>query len=268
MKKITAFTLSEVLITVGIIGVVSALTVPTLMRNYQKQAQTVQLRKVVSEIENAIDMFITEEGKTSLASTSIAQDGGVDNFIRTHFKTVKSCSDSETSNCFANEQYMSIDGNESKTFRCDGNSYILANSAVICANRINRINIHALQTQPDGSVKELPDAFVSVKGINIELFIDTNGAQAPNIGGRDMFHVYIQPDGRIYDQANTDGVICGSSSNNNPFGGGGFTSGGLGELNNIVCYANVEEQSKDCGEDAFGSSCFARLLENNWRMNY
>lgn len=210
MKKITAFTLSEVLITVGIIGVVSALTVPTLMRNYQNQAQTVQLRKVVSEIENAIDMFITEEGKTSLASTSIAQDGGVDSFIRTHFKTVKSCSDSETSNCFANEQYMSIDGNESRTFRCSNNSYILANSAVICANRVSQ---------------------VTANGINIELFIDTNGAQAPNIGGRDMFHVYIQPDGRIYDQA-------------------------------------VEEQSKDCGEDAFGSGCFARLLENNWRMNY
>ena len=259
MKKITAFTLSEVLITVGIIGVVSALTVPTLMRNYQNQAQTVQLRKVVSEIENAIDMFITEEGKTSLASTSIAQDGGVDSFIRTHFKTVKSCSDSETSNCFANEQYMSIDGNESRTFRCSNNSYILANSAVICANRVSQIKVNTVQTQPNGTVRPLPDAFVTANGINIELFIDTNGAQAPNIGGRDMFHVYIQPDGRIYDQANTDGVICGPAINNNPF---------MPTEGPMVCYANVEEQSKDCGEDAFGSGCFARLLENNWRMNY
>ena len=33
MKKIKAFTLAEVLVTLGIIGVVSAMTVPTLMQN-------------------------------------------------------------------------------------------------------------------------------------------------------------------------------------------------------------------------------------------
>ncbi len=31
MKKILAFTLAEVLVTLGIIGVVSAMTIPTLM---------------------------------------------------------------------------------------------------------------------------------------------------------------------------------------------------------------------------------------------
>lgn len=36
-SKRTAFTLAEVLVTLGIIGVVSAMTVPTLMQNYQKR---------------------------------------------------------------------------------------------------------------------------------------------------------------------------------------------------------------------------------------
>lgn len=264
MKKFTAFTLSEIMITVGIIGVISALTVPTLVKNYQKEAQTVQLRKVVAEIESAIDMLITEEGKSSLAGTSISQDGGVDAFIRTHFKTVKTCSSSKTSDCFANENYISIDGKENKSFSCAGNSYILANSAVICANKISQVKVNAVQTQPDGSVKELPNAFISARGINIEVFIDTNGAQGPNIGGRDMFHVYIQPDGRIYDEANTDGIICGPAINNNPGGLPAFGNPG----NSMVCYANVEKQSKDCGQDAFGSGCFAKLLDNNWEMNY
>lgn len=31
------FTLAEVLVTLGIIGVVSAMTVPTLMQNYQRK---------------------------------------------------------------------------------------------------------------------------------------------------------------------------------------------------------------------------------------
>ena len=36
MKK-RAFTLAEVLITLGIIGVVAAMTIPTLISNYQKK---------------------------------------------------------------------------------------------------------------------------------------------------------------------------------------------------------------------------------------
>lgn len=34
--KTKGFTLAEVLVTLGIIGVVSAMTVPTLMQNYQR----------------------------------------------------------------------------------------------------------------------------------------------------------------------------------------------------------------------------------------
>ena len=36
-KKILAFTLAEVLITLGIIGIVAAMTIPTLMSKYRKE---------------------------------------------------------------------------------------------------------------------------------------------------------------------------------------------------------------------------------------
>ena len=45
-----AFTLAEVLVTLGIIGVVSAMTVPTLMQNYQRQSYVTQLHKVYNEV--------------------------------------------------------------------------------------------------------------------------------------------------------------------------------------------------------------------------
>lgn len=48
-NKRFGFTLSEVLVTLGIIGVVSAMTVPTLMNNYQRQAYVTQLHKVYNE---------------------------------------------------------------------------------------------------------------------------------------------------------------------------------------------------------------------------
>ena len=43
MKRKSAFTLAEVLVTLGIIGVVSAMTVPSLMQNYQRQSYVTQL---------------------------------------------------------------------------------------------------------------------------------------------------------------------------------------------------------------------------------
>lgn len=43
MKK--AFTLAEVLITLGIIGVVAALTIPNLISHYQKEKTVTQLKK-------------------------------------------------------------------------------------------------------------------------------------------------------------------------------------------------------------------------------
>ena len=49
-----AFTLAEVLITLGIIGVVAALTIPTLMANQRKKVVETRLAKFYSSINQAI----------------------------------------------------------------------------------------------------------------------------------------------------------------------------------------------------------------------
>ena len=51
--KRAAFTLAEVLITLGIIGVVAALTLPTVISNYKKQVTVPKLQKAYSTINNA-----------------------------------------------------------------------------------------------------------------------------------------------------------------------------------------------------------------------
>ena len=45
MKK--AFTLAEVLITLGIIGVVAALTLPNIVRYYKRKESSVRIKKVL-----------------------------------------------------------------------------------------------------------------------------------------------------------------------------------------------------------------------------
>ena len=61
LKK-SAFTLAEVLITLGIIGVVAAITLPSLIqRNIEKQ-RVAQLKKAYSELSQAYNLAIAENG--------------------------------------------------------------------------------------------------------------------------------------------------------------------------------------------------------------
>ncbi len=52
-----AFTLAEVLITLGIIGVVAAMTLPGLIQNYQKQVILTQLKKNYAILNQAVQML-------------------------------------------------------------------------------------------------------------------------------------------------------------------------------------------------------------------
>lgn len=61
MKK-RAFTLAEVLITLGIIGVVAALTLPTLIQKQQEQATVVSVKKFYSAFSQAYLQAIEENG--------------------------------------------------------------------------------------------------------------------------------------------------------------------------------------------------------------
>ena len=71
MTKRFGFTLAEVLITLGIIGVVAAMTIPTLVKNYQKTAWVNQLKKSVSTIENGFSKMLADDGVDSLEDTQV-----------------------------------------------------------------------------------------------------------------------------------------------------------------------------------------------------
>lgn len=65
MSKNFAFTLAEVLITLGIIGVVAAMTLPTLIQNHKKHEVETKLAKVYSVVNQAIKMAEAEYGDPS-----------------------------------------------------------------------------------------------------------------------------------------------------------------------------------------------------------
>ena len=61
-KKKIAFTLAEVLITLAIIGVVAAMTIPTLITKYQEKSTVSKLTKVYATLSNAYSMAKIEHG--------------------------------------------------------------------------------------------------------------------------------------------------------------------------------------------------------------
>lgn len=77
----TAFTLAEVLITLGIIGIVAALTMPMLIQNYNKKITEVRLKKFYSVMNQTIDRLKVDYGDTAnwdYTVDNIFEDGSSD----------------------------------------------------------------------------------------------------------------------------------------------------------------------------------------------
>ena len=62
MTWLAGFTLAEVLITLGVIGIVAALTMPALIANYQKKVVITRLQKFYSTMQQGINTKIAEDG--------------------------------------------------------------------------------------------------------------------------------------------------------------------------------------------------------------
>ena len=76
------FTLAEVLVTLGIIGVVSALTVPTLMQNYQKKSYVTQLHKVYNELNQALLQYQTDRNAVNLKEAGLTTNEACADFFK------------------------------------------------------------------------------------------------------------------------------------------------------------------------------------------
>ena len=100
-KRKFAFTLAEVLVTLGIIGVVAVLTVPNVISNYQKKVYVTQLQKAYNQISNALELLMVDEEVDNLNDTSLfcsekCYEDGLERvklyeFLTKYFKVVKNC---------------------------------------------------------------------------------------------------------------------------------------------------------------------------------
>ena len=100
MKK--GFTLAEVLITLLIIGVVAALTIPSVISNYQQQEFKTGLKKAVSVLNEAIQTNIAQEGETPYENSNLFT------YLQRHMSILKSEYSSRRYN--SNSVFYTTDG--------------------------------------------------------------------------------------------------------------------------------------------------------------
>ena len=241
IRRTFGFTLAEVLITLGIIGVVAAMTMPTLIQNQQKRSLEVATQKFYSMMSQAVKQYMADYGVDDLRHTPLASDNYSDDyespeaissirdFVTKYLKVVKEC-DHDANDCFAPE-YKSWDGSKEKwNFTTDSiwngrRDYVLADGDVI------RIGYY---------VTEAP----------IDLFVDINGKKGPNRIGYDLWSMSIFYDGSIDEGGHTP--ECKRNNECNP-------KNSPSEMR--------AWRFETCQNGAYGG-CFGHFLENGFKFDY
>ena len=171
-KRTLAFTLAEVLITLGIIGVVAALTLPTLIENYKKQVIISKLNKVYSTISQAYASAKNDNGelqdwKLVPYTESEKDDEDVLYYLLPYLKIQRFCGKSEKG-CFPDVAYGSI-GSQGYGMNINSNNWY---SKAILA---------------DGTML----ASLTVTNDTAHIRVDVNGNNPPNVLGIDLFTFYV-----------------------------------------------------------------------------
>ena len=159
------FTLAEVLVTLGIIGVVSAMTVPTLMQNYQRKSYVTQLHKVYNELQQAAQQYMTDRNAVNLREAGLTSNDALANFVKTYFKVINDCGE-DRQPCMSDD-YKKITG------KVLGNASGQPLNMTIASGVSFGFGISSTGTANNNRVAIFD--------------VDINGSQGPNIAGRDVF---------------------------------------------------------------------------------
>lgn len=202
-SKAKGFTLSEVLLVLSVIGVVAALTIPTLIQKVNNAQYVSALKKEYSVISQAYNMLLAEDGGDLSYSLSgggsSSDDANAMNTFATKLNIIKNCgtgmgcwSDGELKNLNGNiedaHRDTSINGSYGKAILADGSLILIDQHSGACTN-----------DRGDGPLDNAVCASV---------YFDVNGFKGPNTRGRDYFFFWITKTGIYPAGSYNDGKSC------------------------------------------------------------
>lgn len=192
MKK--AFTLAEVLITLGIIGVVAAITIPSLITKYQKKVIETTLKEDYSIMAQVNRMMIANEVDFDMSAAD-----GSDAAIQAWFKENMLPYMQISNVCYNGKKGCWSDGSQTKMlngaafgdcragYGCGGNwvSYIMNNGTKVAldiGNNSQLKTIFGIDSEAETCLK---------------IYVDVNGDKPPNKFGIDIFLMTFTDEGFV-----------------------------------------------------------------------
>ncbi len=228
------FTLAEVLITLGIIGIVAALTIPTLVSNYQK-------RVTATELKQAYSVFY-----------QVLEHSEIDNGPINTWKIVENPSDSATmQSIYLRKKYIEPYFKNIKYVRYDKYDNVVYNAAgATLGSCFPNWDIDNSCTSRGWCfwLCKHPAQATSINNLNyLYLLVDLNGIKKPNRTGRDIFYFAINKN-KASGQALINGYVFGINKNSTE--------------SQLLDKCN----STDTSSWLNGSACTELIMRNNWKI--
>lgn len=266
------------MITLGIIGIVAALTLPSLIAKHQKKVLETQLKTAYSTLTkgfmqiastaNGIDgtplggrcyNYKTLNGKSS--GCEVHNDSWNYPFQRDYAKKVwkvtrATCHSTFDTDC-PNEPLVNY-----KTWNLHSKSQAdVISTTYNLGLIINNIALTIKTNHGTGCINT-PFAYQSqLKTYCADVIVDTNGYKNPNKYGHDTFVFVLDRDGRLFPKFGLQYAKAMYSD---------ISAAGDNYWKNatyMCCNESLSGNSKPCGS-AHGSGCAARVMENNWDIDY
>lgn len=226
MKK--AFTLAEVLITLGIIGVVAALTMPMLIGHFEKTTTATKLKKFYSVMAQATDKAMSENGDWSTWDYSLSAKDFFNKYYASNLKVVK------TMCKFSNKDFREC-GNDS-SFDYMGRYMVLEDGTVFVLRK-------------NGSYNAIKDFYFGIY---------PKGYQNNPIGGRTYFEIALYNLKNMKKMCNYGPSMCG-------FSGDGVYMGDAPAYKHWLNYSDSAYCSFKRGDPAWGSyGCYYKFIQDGF----
>ncbi len=171
-----AFTLAEVLITLGIIGVVAAITIPNLIAAHQKKAAVTGIIAAQSILNQAVKMYAqdTDEEGSNEFDTTLSTKDFAEKYFKPYLKVAQVCT-KMSDGCWKTANFYGYyDLSGKKQTETVPYSLVLNNGMILGFNKIDGTNL-------------------------ISILVDINGRGGRNVLGKDIFVFYTYNNANLCD---------------------------------------------------------------------
>ena len=238
--KIRAFTLAEVLITLGVIGVVAAMTLPTVINQYNKIVTVTRLQKSYTVFSQAIKMAEVKYGPAREWPDWNDAEIILDKYIIPELDGAKKygkVSNERRAMCYDASQKTHNSGTDlASPYIWMNNGWYIDSPFFARATASVRLN--------DSSCIGL-NPTVGTGGQGYYVFIDINGSNSPNVAGEDLFFFIINEKSQLVPlgMEKPYAQISGTNSHG-------------------TCNRKAAKGLSP------GMYCAARIMSDGWRMKY